>query len=322
MRARVCISLLSLTLGACVVVQPEKRTTTPPPAPPPGAGEESAAVSAPPPPPATPPSEGEETAAAPTPPPSQPTPAPDAPADTTVPPPPPPPPPLPPPAPEAPANEEVVALLSQTHPELLDSIAGVGKRAAAAARAPARDPVRAERIGRALDGASVLAELTNRLAADATAPNMTSIRDWLATPEGQAFVAARRHAIEVRKARHNLAGPSLAHRNAARRLLVALGDGRFVGRLEHGVTTQSFLGSGAAGKASGDVHKNIIAQGPWLLDRASDLGTSTSQWTIAQVDSVSSFWESPVGREWVDAIDRHLDAIVKERIAGAESGDR
>jgi len=235
-------------------------------------------------------------------------------------PPPPPPPPPPPVAPGTPAPaavSEIVEILGQTHPDLLVSLAGMGERAKSAAKAPARDPVRAEGFLRALDGQEVLAELTHRLASDDTA-SIASVRTWLTSEEGKAFAAARKYAVEVRKTRNNLSGPSIERRNAGRRLVVALGDGRFHGLTDFSVLTQAFLGVGAPGKITGDFHKRLIEQGPWVLERAAEIGTATEAWTLVQIESVISFWDSPAGKDYVAAIDRHLTQIIEARIAQAE----
>jgi hypothetical protein len=236
-----------------------------------------------------------------------------------------PPPPPPPPAPSsAPAAApvaqpvtEVVEILEQTHPDFLVQLQGIGDKAASAASAPARDPIRAEKFRQALDGAAILAELSSRLSND-PASSLPAVRTWLTSEEGKAFAAARKHAIEVRRSRQGLEGPSIERRQVCRRLVMALNDGRYEGLIDYSVTTQAFLGVGAAGKATGDIHRNLIAQGPWVLDRASDLGMSTSPWTLASLESVISFWESPAGKDYVAAIDKHLTEIIQARIAEAE----
>lgn len=235
--------------------------------------------------------------------------------------------PLPPPPPPLPVAEgapapapvtEIVELIGLSHPDLLVSLAAMGKHAASAAKAPARDPVRAEAFNRNLDGREVLAELTNRLATDETA-SIASVRTWLASEEGKAFAAARKYAVEVRKTRNNLSGPSMERRNAGRRLVVALGDGRFHGLTDFSVLTQAFLGVGAPGKITGDFHKRLIEQGPWVLERAGEIGTATEAWTLTQIESVIGFWTSPAGRGYVEAIDRHLTQTIDARIAQAEA---
>lgn len=237
----------------------------------------------------------------------------------------PPPPPPPPPAPPAPAKSgakpvavtEIVEIISLTHPDLLLSLEGMGGRATKSAKAPARDPMRAEKFQTALDGPAVLAELTTKLAAD-DSTSIASVRTWLTSDEGKAFSAARKHAIEVRKSRTNLSGPGMERRNACRRLVMALGDGRFHGLTDFSVLTQAFLGMGAPGKVTGDFHKKIIEQGPWVLDRAAEIGLSTEPWTLANIESVIGFWESPAGKGYVEAIDRHLTSTIDARIAQAE----
>lgn len=233
----------------------------------------------------------------------------------------PPPPPGPPPPSTGPKAEpvtEIVEMLEKTHPDLLVSLAGMGDRATSAAKAPARDPVRAEKFRQALDGPHVLAELTQKMSDD-PASGVAAVRTWLTTEEGKAFAAARKYEVEVRKTRSNLAGPSIERRNAARRLVNALGDGRFHGLTDFSVLTQAFLGTGAPGKIAGDFHQRLIDQGPWLLERASSMGTATENWAIPSIESVTTFWESPAGRDYISAIDRHLTATIEARIAQAEA---
>jgi len=231
--------------------------------------------------------------------------------------PPPPPPAATPSGPKPVAVSEIVEILALSHPDLLLSLEGMGQRATKSAKAPARDPIRAEKFNTALDGGQVLAELTTKLAADSTA-SIASVRTWFTSEEGKAFAAARKYAVDVRKARHNLGGPGMERRNACRRLVMALGDGRFHGLTDYSVLTQAFLGVGAPGKITGDFHKKLIEQGPWILDRAAELGTSTENWTLANLESTIGFWESPAGKDYVSAIDRHLTTTIDARIAEAE----
>lgn len=236
---------------------------------------------------------------------------------TTPLPPPPPGPPSPATGPKAQPVTEIVEILGKTHPDMLVSLAAMGDRATSAAKAPARDPVRGERFRQALDGEQVLAELTQRMSND-PASGVSAVRTWLTSEEGKAFAAARRYEIEVRKTTNNLAGPSMERRNSARRLVTALGDGRFHGLTDFSVLTQAFLGTGTGGKVAGDLHQRLIDQGPWLLERAGTLGTALENWSIASIESVTTFWESPAGRDYVTAIERNLTETINTRIAQAE----
>lgn len=221
------------------------------------------------------------------------------------------------PAAKAEPDTEIVEMLEKTHPMFLESLNGLGDRATSAAKAPARDPVRAEKFREALDGEAVLAELTQKLRND---PNngLAAVRTWLTSEEGKAFAAARKYEVEVRKNRKNLAGPSIERRNAARRLVSALGDGRMHGLTDFSVLTQAFLGPNAPGKLAGDIHQRLIDQGPWLLERAGELGSAMENWSIASMESTTTFWESPAGKDYVGAIDRNLTAVIEARIAQVE----
>src|SRR5205085_7206110 len=87
---------------------------------------------------------------------------------------------------------------------------------------------------------------------------------------------------------------------------------------EFSVLTQAFLGVGAPGKVAGDFHERLIEQGPWLLERSTELATAMENWTIASMESATIFWESPAGKDFITAVDRNLTSTIDARIAQAE----